>query len=286
MLRWQNAGGLEGRCGVFPCLSLLPLLWTWLLSHDTAEAFPTGRIEVEVSAVPLRKSCQFTPYREELVNSSLIRRKRYIINPMGHKWNHFNITYKIVQFPSTLSKYDTRKGISTAFGIWSNVSPLTFAEVHGRRNADIKLGFYTFEHSDCWSTMLHPCFDGRNGELAHAFLPPVGEIHFDNHDAWILGKARFDRNQGVWLNDLIQVAAHEIGHALGLMHSQNQNSLMHPSITYTGQRDVTQDDISGIQQLYACHDKRRFCGSWARVGFCERRQTFMKDNCPKSCNVC
>uniref|UniRef100_A0A4W3IZ16 ShKT domain-containing protein n=1 Tax=Callorhinchus milii TaxID=7868 RepID=A0A4W3IZ16_CALMI len=221
----------------------------------------------------------------KLVNSSLIRRKRYIINPMGHKWNHFNITYKIVQFPSTLSKYDTRKGISTAFGIWSNVSPLTFAEVHGRRNADIKLGFYTFEHSDCWSTMLHPCFDGRNGELAHAFLPPVGEIHFDNHDAWILGKARFDRNQGVWLNDLIQVAAHEIGHALGLMHSQNQNSLMHPSITYTGQRDVTQDDISGIQQLYACHDKRRFCGSWARVGFCERRQTFMKDNCPKSCNV-
>lgn len=49
---------------------------------------------------------------------------------------------------------------------------------------------------------MHPCFDGLNGELAHAFLPPRGEIHFDNHEFWILGKSRFSWKQGA---DLIHL---------------------------------------------------------------------------------
>lgn len=57
-------------------------------------------------------------------------------------------------------------------------------------------GFYTFNHTDCWWSPLHPCFDGLNGELAHAFLPPRGEIHFDNHEFWILGRSRFSWKQG------------------------------------------------------------------------------------------
>lgn len=54
----------------------------------------------------------------------------------------------------------------------------------------------------------------------------------------------------MWLNDLVQVAAHEIGHALGLWHSRDPEALMHPNATYTGQRNVAQDDVWGIQRLY------------------------------------
>ncbi|XP_036974266.1 matrix metallopeptidase 23bb isoform X6 [Acanthopagrus latus] len=173
--------------------------------------------------------------RPQMCGSSRVtetRQKRYAINPVGHKWTHHNLTYRIIKFPNTLNMEDTRKAISIAFTKWSDVSPLSFTEVtDGNATTDITIGFYTFNHTDCWWSPLHPCFDGLNGELAHAFLPPRGEIHFDNHEFWILGKSRFSWKQG-------------------------------------------------------CVDKKRVCDPWARLGFCERRKTFMKKNCPQRCDFC
>ncbi|XP_077343841.1 matrix metalloproteinase-23-like isoform X2 [Lithobates pipiens] len=124
------------------------------------------------------------------------RWKRYTINPLGYKWDHLNLTYRIVQFPSTLNKADTEKSMEVAFRMWSNVSPLTFQRIPSDQESDLSIGFYAFNHSNCWNSPLHPCFDGPNGELAHAFLPPRGEIHFDNHEFWVLGPSRFSWKQG------------------------------------------------------------------------------------------
>lgn len=135
-------------------------------------------------------------------------------------------------------------------------------------------GFYPINHTDCLQSYLHHCFDGITGELAHAFFPPTGEIHFDDDEYWIVGNMRFswkrgtrlhavssncrfqqritgcDFAAGVWLTDLIHVATHEIGHVLGLMHSMNPKAIMHLNATLTGRKLITQDEVWGLHRLY------------------------------------
>lgn len=57
-------------------------------------------------------------------------------------------------------------------------------------------GFYPANHTDCLVSALHHCFDGPTGELAHAFFPPHGGIHFDDSEYWILGPTRYSWKKG------------------------------------------------------------------------------------------
>ena len=92
-------------------------------------------------------------------------------------------------------------------------------------------------------------FDGKGGSLAHAFYPLdnkgiAGDIHFDDDEEFTLG--------GSEGTNLLYVTMHNIGHALGLMHSLDEDAVMYAWYTQYNQSDLNLscDDILGIRSIY------------------------------------
>ena len=133
--------------------------------------------------------------------------------------------------------------IVSAFSAWSAVADIQFVEVTDSGSAfdaagaagDIRLGGHGF--------------DGAGGTLAHGFFPPVngvtsaGDIHYDTAETWKLADG------GAGFN-IFRVAAHEIGHAIGLGHETVATALMNPTYTELTPLGLLADDIAGAQFIY------------------------------------
>jgi hypothetical protein len=51
---------------------------------------------------------------------------------------------------------------------------------------------------------------------------------------------------------LDSVVAHEVGHVIGLAHSNTSSALMYPSVAYCSDKQIASDDINGRNALYNC----------------------------------
>ncbi|XP_069668856.1 matrix metalloproteinase-19-like [Periplaneta americana] len=201
----------------FQEFSGLPI--TGELDRNTAEAMSLPRCGV----------------KDKLSATERSRSKRYVLQ--GSRWRVKDLTYRVLKYPRNIHKSTADAEIAKAFKVWADQTGLTFTRKStGRVHIEIR-------------------FDGGRGAsdgpgkiLARAYFPQHGgDVTFDDAEWWTVSG-----NQGT---NLLQVAAHEFGHSLGLEHSKVNAALMAPFYRYKSPFRLHTDDIRGIQALYG---RRRF----------------------------
>lgn len=215
----------------------------------------TGNLDTETIGHMKKPRCgnrdlgaEFRHQKETGIRKVNGRSKRYFL--AGSRWrrNPENLLrYCISRFPRRATESNLTNlvhyEIWRAFKAWSAHIPFKFKPMPCVNRAgekikvpNIDVRFEMGEHGD------GDPFDGPGGVLAHAYFPEFGgDLHFDESERWT------NSEQGT---NLFAVSLHEIGHVLGLEHSEKPDAIMAPVYKYTPNMKLTPDDIIGVHAIY------------------------------------
>ena len=159
----------------------------------------------------------------------------------GPGWGGAELDYYIGVSSESVDQATFESVIVEALDVWSQMAAINFSRVASPGQAK-SLDFTIGE------------IDGPQGRLAEAYFPedvspPIvaGDVKFDSSEIWEVGNGL-----GNSAYDLMYVAVHEIGHALGLEHSLVMGSVLHPTVLPSHEFvSLHQTDVDALLDLYA-----------------------------------
>jgi hypothetical protein len=145
----------------------------------------------------------------------------------GGRWSRRTLTWSVNPANCNLPPADVFNELNTAFNTWQALRPPSFTFMPVNTNGDIQASF--------GGSQLSSGFGSAGGVAASAPYPEHGRLYFDSNETWTRELLR-------------SVALHEMGHALGLSHSNSPTSLMYPFDI--GATEIDAETRDALRRLY------------------------------------
>lgn len=177
-------------------------------------------------------------------STSFIMASHYDYMTGEPKWNKRKLTYSFTGSIIKKERRDTIQQVEYAIRDWAAATRpyFTFVRVSCKSvcPADIRISFERGNHGDRFP--FGPPGRPNPGGLAHGFPAADGRLHFNGYERWSTRGAKD-------AYDVKTTALHELGHILGLGHSDVEEAVMYDELKPGVVKKLHADDIYGIRQL-------------------------------------
>jgi len=174
------------------------------------------------------------------------------------KWATASVPIYVNPQNADVSSSAAEAAVQAGMNVWNSQANANFKYVYAGRVGDTTTGY------DNRNVVIFR--DASNGAaIASTYSWSVGDqivdadvIFWDQAFTFFTGTSGC--SGGAYIED---VATHELGHALGLLHSDDPSATMYAVYPYCSQelRTLATDDISGIQSLYGTGTGTRIANS-------------------------